>query len=93
MMFRDASIKHKLEAIMLVTAATVLIVSLVLFMVVNISTAREEATTRLQALATVLGANSSASLAYSNEDNSFMIYPRKRLNHFEGIFYFFSSLI
>ncbi len=63
-MFRDATIKHKLEAIMLLTAATVLLVSLVLFMVVNISTARDEATTRLQSLATVLGANSSASLAF-----------------------------
>ena len=45
MNLRDASIKQKLEAIILVTAAIVLLVSLLLSMVVNINTARDEATT------------------------------------------------
>jgi signal transduction histidine kinase/ActR/RegA family two-component response regulator len=81
MMFRDASIKHKLEAIMLVTAATVLFVSLVLFMVVNIATAREEATTRLHALATVLGANSTASLAFRDQQTASEILASLATQH------------
>ncbi len=69
-MFRDASIKHKLEAIMLFIAATVLVVSLVMFMVVNISTARDEAASQLHALATVLSANSRASLAFLDQQTA-----------------------
>ncbi len=70
MNLRDAPIKLKLEAIILGTAATVLLLSLILFMVVNISSARDDVRMRLQALATVLGANSSAALAFHDPETA-----------------------
>lgn len=66
MTLRNVSIKLKLEAIILLTAATVLLLSLFLFMAVEIGSARDEATSRLRTLATVLGANSSAAIAFSD---------------------------
>ncbi len=70
MNLRDASIKHKLEAIILATAAAVLLLSLILSMVVNISVARDEAATYLQSLAAVLGANGSAALAFHDPETA-----------------------
>ncbi|MCU7919172.1 MAG: response regulator [Candidatus Thiodiazotropha sp. (ex Epidulcina cf. delphinae)] len=69
-LLRNASIKQKLEAIILATAASVLLLSLFLFMVVEIKSARGEAATRLQALATLLGANSSAALAFHDQQTA-----------------------
>jgi len=66
-MHRNSSIKRKLEAIILVTAASVLLLSLVLFMVVELLSARGDEKTRLDALATVLGANSSAAITYQDQ--------------------------
>jgi len=66
MILRDASIKKKLEAIILFTAASVLLLSFLLFMMVEIVSARDDAQVRLQTLATVLGANSSAAITYSD---------------------------
>ncbi len=64
MMLRDVSIKHKLEAIILVTAAAVLLISMVMFMLVELLTARNETTTHLQALATLVGENSGAAVTF-----------------------------
>ncbi len=64
---RDVSIKKKLEAIILVTAAAVLLLSLVLFMAVKISSARSDATNHLRALATLLGANSDAAVVFGDK--------------------------
>ncbi len=66
MILRNASIKHKLEAIILFTAAAVLLLSLLLFMVLELASARNEAGTHLRALANVLGANSSAALSFND---------------------------
>jgi len=66
MILRDASIKKKLEAIILFTAASVLLLSFLLFMIVEIVSARDDTEVRLRTLATVLGANSSAAIAYND---------------------------
>ena len=65
-MLRNASIKQKLEAIILVTAAAVLLLSLSLFMALELVSARDEASTRLRALANVLGTNSSAAISFKD---------------------------
>ncbi len=66
MILRNAPIKQKLEAIILVTAAAVLLLSLSLFMAVEINSARDEGEARLSTLASVLGANSSAAIAFND---------------------------
>jgi len=66
MIFCNASIKQKLETIILGTAATVLLLSMLLFMTLEIVSARDDAATRLQALATVLGANSTAAIIFKD---------------------------
>ena len=66
MILRNASIKQKLEAIILVTAAAVLLLSLSLFMALELVSAQDEASTRLRALANVLGANSSAAISFND---------------------------
>ncbi len=65
--FSHLSIKQKLQAIILVTTAAVLLLSLVFYMVVEISSARGEAVVRLRALASVLGANTAAAIAFSDK--------------------------
>ncbi len=65
---RDAPIRRKLEAIMLVTSAVVLSLSLVALLVLQLTSIREELEDRLQGLADVLGANSTAAMAF--EDRS-----------------------
>ncbi|MEW8303204.1 MAG: ATP-binding protein, partial [Candidatus Thiodiazotropha sp.] len=69
-LLRNASIKLKLEAIILFITATVLLLSLLLFMVFEINSARGEAATRLQSLALLLGANSSAAITFSDQDTA-----------------------
>lgn len=64
MIFKNTTIKKKLEAIILITAAAVLLLSFLLFMIFEIVSAREDTATRLSTLATVLGANSSAAITY-----------------------------
>ena len=64
MILRDASIKHKLEAMIMVTAAVVLLLNFLLFIALEVVSAREDAETRFRALATVLGTNSSAAIAF-----------------------------
>ena len=68
MILHNASIKQKLEAIILGTAATVLLLSLLLFMTLEIVSARDDAVTRLRSLATVLGANSSAAITFRDKE-------------------------
>jgi signal transduction histidine kinase/CheY-like chemotaxis protein/HPt (histidine-containing phosphotransfer) domain-containing protein len=65
-LLRNASIKHKLEAIILVTTASVLLLSLLLFMIVEINTARSDTASRLQSLAMLLGANSNAAITFND---------------------------
>lgn len=67
---RDAPIKQKLEAIILITAATVLLLNLFLFIAVEIGSARDEAAIRLQALAAVLGSNSSAAITFLDHETA-----------------------
>ncbi|MET0004571.1 MAG: ATP-binding protein [Candidatus Thiodiazotropha sp.] len=69
-LLRNASIKHKLEAIILVTTASVLLLSLLLFMIVEINSARGETATRLQSLAILLGANSSAAITFDDQSTA-----------------------
>lgn len=70
MILRNASIKQKLEAIILLTAAVVLLLSLMLFMAVEVSSARDNAAADLRSLATVLGANSRAAIAFRDSDTA-----------------------
>ena len=64
---RDASIQHKLQAIILFSAAAVLLLSSLLFMAVEITSAKEEVRQRLTTLATVLGANCSAAILFHDQ--------------------------
>ncbi len=67
MIFRNATIKQKLEAIMLITTAAVLVPCILAFMYLETISARDEAIIRFESLATVLAANSSAALAFRDE--------------------------
>ena len=67
MILHDSTIKQKLTAIILSTAAIVLLLSLLLFMTLELSSARDDTETRLHALATVLGANSSAAITFHDK--------------------------
>ena len=67
MIFNRHSIRQKLEAIILITAASVLLLSSILFMLVEINSARDDAETRLRTLATVLGSNSSAAITFNDK--------------------------
>ncbi len=69
-LLKNASIKHKLELIILLTTASVLLLSLLLLMIVEINTARSETVTRLQSLALLLGANSSAAITFSDRNTA-----------------------
>ena len=69
-LLRNASIKQKIEAIILASAASVLLLSLFLFMVFEITSARDEAISRLQTLARVLGANSSAAITFRDDQTA-----------------------
>lgn len=69
-LLRNASIKQKLEIIILLTTASVLLLSLLLFMIVEINSARSETATRLQSLAILLGANSSAAITFSDRNTA-----------------------
>jgi signal transduction histidine kinase/DNA-binding response OmpR family regulator len=69
-MLRHASIKHKLEAIILFTTAVVLLLSLSLFMVLEVESARKGVKADLRTLTTVLGANSSASIVFRDSDTA-----------------------
>ncbi|MCG7901007.1 MAG: ATP-binding protein [Candidatus Thiodiazotropha weberae] len=66
-LLRNASIKQKIEAIILATAASVLLLSLFLFMVLEITSTRDETVSRLHTLARVLGANSSAAITFRDD--------------------------
>ena len=70
MILQNASIKQKLTTIILGTAAAVLLLSLLLFMTLEVSSARDDAATRLRALATVLGANSSAAITFNDKETA-----------------------
>lgn len=69
-LLRDAPIKQKLYAIILFTAATVLLIGLIMSVVFKVAAARDEGTARLQALASVLGANSRAALAFRDPETA-----------------------
>ncbi|MET0123457.1 MAG: ATP-binding protein, partial [Candidatus Thiodiazotropha sp. 6PLUC9] len=66
----NASIKQKIEAIILTTAASVLLLSLFLFMAFEFNSAQGEAITKLQTLAKLLGANSSAAIAFRDQETA-----------------------
>lgn len=70
MILKNASIKQKLEAILLVTAAAVLLLNFVLLMVVEINSAQDDASIRLRAQAKVLAANSSAAITFRDYEAS-----------------------
>ena len=67
MIFKNSSIKKKLEAIILLTATAVLILSFTLLIIVEIASSRDETEARLRTLAIVLSANSSAAITYRDE--------------------------
>ncbi|MET0066083.1 MAG: ATP-binding protein [Candidatus Thiodiazotropha sp.] len=66
----NASIKQKLVTMILATVTSVLLLSLILFIVLEIKTTHTETVTRMQALATLLGANSSAALAFQDKQTA-----------------------
>ncbi len=68
MILRNPSIKQKLQIIILSTAAAVLLLSLIMFMMIDVVSARDEASSRMQALATVLGSNTSAAVAFRDRN-------------------------
>jgi len=68
MILANSSIKKKLEAIILFTAAAVLLLSFALFITNGVISAREDSENHLIALATVLGANSSAAITYRDNE-------------------------
>lgn len=70
MILHNAPIKQKLVAIILLASATVLLLSLLLFMTLEIISARDDAITRLRALATVLGSNSSAAITFHDKETA-----------------------
>lgn len=70
MILHNASIKQKLTIIILGTATVVLILNLLLFMILEIVSARDDTITRLQALATVLGSNSSAAITFRDKETA-----------------------
>jgi len=67
MILKNASIKQKLEAIMLLTTSSVLLPCIVLLMSLDIISARDNTLSRLQSLATVLAVNSSAAIAFNDK--------------------------
>lgn len=68
MRLRDVSIRKKLQAMILLTTALVLLMCLSLFMTVEIGSARQEASADLRTLARVLGPNSSAAIVFRDSD-------------------------
>ncbi len=66
MKLKNISIKHKIEVIILISSAAVLLLCIGLFMLLEIVSARDEAESRLKALAFVLGANSSAAIVFKD---------------------------
>ncbi len=70
MILKNASIKHKLEAIMFITTSAVLLPCILLFMSLEIISARDDAIVRFKSLATVLGANSSAAIAFRDVETA-----------------------
>lgn len=82
MILQNASIKKKMHAIILGTAAAVLLLSFVLFMLVEINSEREYAHAHIQALATVLGDNSRAAILFRDKKQQQTFWPhslRKRI--------------
>ncbi|MES9946849.1 MAG: ATP-binding protein [Candidatus Thiodiazotropha sp.] len=69
-LLRNASIKHKLEVIILLITASALLLSLLLFMILEMRSARGEAATRLQSLALLLGANSNAAITFNDRNTA-----------------------
>jgi len=67
MNFKNASIKQKLVAIILFATAAVLLLNFVLLMIVEINSAKDDASIRLRALAKVLGTNSSAAITFQDD--------------------------
>lgn len=67
MIFKNSSIKKKLEAIILLTATVVLLLSFTLIIIVEIATSRDDTADQLRTLATVLSANSSAAITYRDQ--------------------------
>lgn len=69
-MIRDWSIKTKLRAVMLVTASAVLGLTAVAFISYELLTFRNELIRNVSMLAAVIAANSTASLAFRNEQDA-----------------------
>ena len=67
MILKNSSIKKKLEAIILLTATAVLLLSFTLLIIVEIASSRDETAARLRTLAIVLSANSSAAITYRDQ--------------------------
>ena len=66
--FQNASIKHKLEAIILTTAATVLLVSVSLYIFIEVRSAKSNVIVQLEGIANLLSANSTAVLSFRDRE-------------------------
>jgi len=64
---QGTTIQQKLQAIILLTAAAVLMLSFILFMIIQINSAHDDTLTRFRALSEVLGANSSAAILFRDQ--------------------------
>jgi signal transduction histidine kinase/DNA-binding response OmpR family regulator len=67
-LFQNASIKHKLEAIILTTAATVLMVSVSLYIFIEVRSAKTNLIDQLEGIANLLSANSTAVLSFRDKE-------------------------
>ncbi|MFK5985542.1 MAG: diguanylate cyclase [Pseudomonadota bacterium] len=64
---QSTSIRQKLQFIILATVGTVLILSLLMMMIMEVVSAKHESETRLRALANVIGANSRAAITFLDQ--------------------------
>ena len=71
--FRDASLKHKLEAIILVTVTAVLLLSVSLYVFAEFYTSKNKVFTKLNEVAGLMSANSAQALATRDRDKAVLI--------------------
>lgn len=68
--FRDISMKHKLTAIIMLTSTIVLFLASGAFVTNTVVTFRRSMVEKLSALADVIGSNSTAALAFNDQESA-----------------------
>src|SRR5689334_3743263 len=70
MALRDTPIRRKLMRIMLLTSGLVLLLTCAAFLAYDVVTFRQSAVRQLSTLAQIIAANSTAALAFQNQDDA-----------------------